>query len=48
MITEFPPEPFNSHVRDGTIGAVVGKIVESLDFESLQFVELDALGVKWR
>lgn len=41
MISEFPPEPFNSHVRDGTIGGIVGNIVESLDFESLHFVELD-------
>jgi hypothetical protein len=41
MITEFPPEPFNSHVRDGTIAGVIGKIVDTLDFESLHFVELD-------
>lgn len=41
MISEFPPEPFNSHVRDGTIGGIVGKIVETLNFESLHFVELD-------
>jgi len=41
MITEFPPEPFNSHVRNGTIGDIIGKIVETLDFESLHFVELD-------
>lgn len=41
MITEFPPEPFNSHVRNGTIGDVIGNIVDSLTFESLHFVELD-------
>jgi len=41
MITEFPPEPFNSHVRDGSIGNIVGKIVETLKFESFHFVELD-------
>lgn len=41
MITEFPPEPFNSHVRDGSIGEIIGAIVETLQFESLHFVELD-------
>ena len=41
MITEFPPEPFNSHVRNGTIAGVIEKIINSLDFESLHFVELD-------
>ena len=41
MISEFPPEPFNSHVRDGSIGNIIGKIVKTLDFESLHFVELD-------
>ena len=41
MITEFPPEPFNSHVRDGSIGKIVAKITESLAFESFHFVELD-------
>jgi len=41
MITEFPPEPFNSHVRDGSIGNIVTKITQSLDFESFHFVELD-------
>jgi len=41
MITEFPPEPFNSHVRDGTIGKIIGTILETLQFESFHFVELD-------
>jgi len=41
MITEFPPEPFNSHVRDGTIKAIVEKITQNLKFESFHFVELD-------
>lgn len=41
MISEFPPEPFNSHVRDGSIEKVIGMIMESLEFESFHFVELD-------
>jgi len=41
MIAEFPPEPFNSHVRDGSIAKIVGKIVKKLPFESFHFVELD-------
>ena len=41
MISEFPPEPFNSHVRDGSIGSVIGSMMETLDFESFHFVELD-------
>ena len=41
MISEFPPDPFNSHVRDGSIGKIIGNILESLDFESFHFVELD-------
>jgi hypothetical protein len=41
MISEFPPEPFNSQVSDGSIGSVVGSIMETLDFESFHFVELD-------
>ena len=49
MISEFPPEPFNSHVRDGSIGKIMGDIVETLKFESIHFVELDgcrgAIGV---
>ena len=40
MIAEFPPEPFNSHVRDGSIGNIIGEMMESLDFESFHFVEL--------
>ncbi|MGH8035486.1 MAG: hypothetical protein ACREO9_09685, partial [Lysobacterales bacterium] len=41
MIAEFPPEPFNSHVRDGSIAGIVRKIVNELKFESFHFVELD-------
>ena len=41
MISEFPPEPFNSRVRDGSIGNIIGNILESLPFESFHFVELD-------
>jgi len=41
MIAEFPPEPFNSHVRDGSIGNIIGEMMESLGFESFHFVELD-------
>ena len=41
MMTEFPPEPFNSRVRDGSIGKIIGEITRTLDFESLHFVELD-------
>jgi hypothetical protein len=41
MITEFPPEPFNTLVRNGRIGEITKKIVETLEFESFHFVELD-------
>lgn len=41
MITEFPPEPFNSHVRDGSIGKIIGEIVETLGLKNLHFVEWD-------
>jgi len=41
LIAEFPPEPFNSHVRDGSIAGIIGNMVESLDLENFHFVELD-------
>lgn len=36
---EFPPEPFNTLVRKGTAGSMLGKIVEELHPEAAYFTE---------
>ena len=41
MQAKFPLEPFNTHVRKGTAGALIGKILEALKPEAAYFVEWD-------
>ena len=36
---EFPPEPFNSAVRNGTVGAIIGRILEAIKPEAVYFTE---------
>ena len=38
---DFPIEPFNTHVRDGTIGERIGRILEDLKAEAVYFTEQD-------
>ena len=39
MNVRFPHEPFNTLVRDGTVGEVLRKILDDLKPESIYFVE---------
>ena len=39
MNVKFPHEPFNTLVRDGTVGEVLRKILDDLKPESIYFVE---------
>ena len=39
LTASFPHEPFNSMVRTGTAGAVLGKILETLKPEAVYFTE---------
>jgi hypothetical protein len=41
MNLTFPVEPFNSLVRDGRIGELMGRLVEALQPESIYFTEED-------
>jgi len=41
MNVTFPHEPFNSAVRDGSIGQTIGKILEAIKPESVYFTEQD-------
>ena len=36
-----PMEPFNSMVRDGSVGAIIGKIVEDTQPESINFTDVN-------
>jgi hypothetical protein len=38
---KMPIEPFNSLVRNGTVGKLIGKIIESVKPESIYFTEID-------
>jgi len=38
---EIPHEPFNTYVREGTIGTIIGKILEDMKPESSYFTEQD-------
>lgn len=38
---EFPHEPFNKYVREGTAGQLLGRIVEDTKPESIYFTEHD-------
>ena len=37
----FPVEPFNSMVKNGTAGEVIGKVVEEIKPESIYFTEIE-------
>ena len=41
LTVEMPLEPFNTLVRNGTVGDVIGKIVDDLKPETIYFSELD-------
>lgn len=37
----FPVEPFNSMVKNGTVGKIIGETVEEIKPESIYFTEID-------
>jgi hypothetical protein len=37
----FPAEPFNSMVRNGTAGEIIGRVVDDVKPESIYFTEID-------
>jgi len=39
MNVRFPHEPFNTLVRQGKVGGIIGKILDELKPESIYFVE---------
>jgi hypothetical protein len=39
MHVEFPPEPFNTAVRDGSVGSKIQKILEAIKPEAAYFSE---------
>ena len=41
LSVEFPHEPFNSLVRSGKVGEIIGRILESIKPESAYFTEQD-------
>jgi hypothetical protein len=41
LTVDFPHEPFNALVRDGTAGQVIGRIMESIKPEAAYFTEND-------
>lgn len=41
LTVEFPLEPFNSLVRSGKVGGIVGHILETIKPETAYFSELD-------
>lgn len=41
LTVEFPLEPFNSHVRSGKAGEIIGRILESIKPESAYLTEQD-------
>ncbi len=40
---ECPAEPFNTLVREGKAGEIIGKIMETIKPESVYFTELDGM-----
>lgn len=36
-----PVEPFNSMVRNGTVGEIIGRVVDDIRPESIYFTEID-------
>jgi len=41
LTVEFPPEPFNSLVRSGKVGEILGRILETIKPETAYFTEQD-------
>jgi hypothetical protein len=41
MSIKIPPQKFNTHVRDGSIGALMGKILEATKPEAAYFIAND-------
>ena len=41
LTVEFPPEPFNSLVRSGKVGEIIGRILETIKPETAYFTEQD-------
>ncbi len=41
---DLPLEPFNTYVRDGTVGERIGKILEDLNPEAVFFTEQGGQG----
>jgi hypothetical protein len=41
LAVEFPPEPFNSLVRSGNVGEIIGRILETIKPETAYFTEQD-------
>ena len=41
LTVEFPHEPFNSHVKSGKAGELIGRILESIKPEAAYFTEQD-------
>ncbi|WP_179401401.1 panthothenate synthetase [Burkholderia guangdongensis] len=43
LTVEIPHEPFNSLVRDGKAGAIIGRILETIKPEAVYFTEHDGM-----
>ncbi|MGF6110252.1 panthothenate synthetase [Pseudomonas sp. ADAK2] len=43
MTVEFPHEPFNTLVRAGKVGEIIGRVLESLKPETVYFTEQDGM-----
>ena len=41
LSVQFPPEPFNSLIRSGKAGEIIGRILESIKPETAYFSEQD-------
>ncbi|MBF6651285.1 panthothenate synthetase [Methylobacter sp. BlB1] len=41
LTVEFPPEPFNSLVRNGRVGEIIERILETIKPEMVYFTEQD-------
>jgi hypothetical protein len=41
MQVQFPPEPFNAAVRDGSVGPKIQRILEAIKAEAVYFSEQD-------
>jgi hypothetical protein len=41
LTVEFPPEPFNSLIKSGKAGELIGRILESIKPEAVYFTEHD-------